>query len=61
MTGFILRATLVMELTGAVFLAFVFCGEMGVGKGLWYAHFPFGSAFCNACFDLMGHGKNLLL
>ena len=28
MTGFILRATLAMELTGAVFLAFVFCGEM---------------------------------
>ena len=54
MTGFILRATLVMELTGAVFLAFVFCGEMGVGKGLWYALFHSVSAFCNAGFDLMG-------
>ena len=45
MTGFILRATLVMELTGAVFLAFVFCGEMGVGKGLWYALLGFREKF----------------
>ena len=50
MTGFILRATLVMELTGAVF----FCGEMVVVKGLWYALFHSVSAFCNAVFDLMG-------
>lgn len=42
MTGFILRATLVMELTGAVFLAFVFCGEMGSWKRTRYALFPFG-------------------
>ena len=32
MTGFILRATLAMELTGAVFWLFVFCGEMGGWK-----------------------------
>ena len=58
MTGFILRATLAMELTGAVFLAFVFCGEMGVGKGLWYALFHSVSAFCNAGFDILGTSAN---
>ena len=54
MAGFILRATLAMELTGAFFLAFAFCRDLGIKKGLWYAVFHSVSAFCNAGFDLMG-------
>lgn len=53
-TGFILKMTLLFELTGAVLMAPVFIGEMGFGKGLWYAVFHSISAFCNAGFDLMG-------
>lgn len=54
LTGFILRGTAAAELAGAALLAPVFCRELGVGKGLWYALFHSISAFCNAGFDLMG-------
>lgn len=54
LTGFILRATAVIELAGAALLSPAFCRELGVGKGLWYALFHSVSAFCNAGFDLMG-------
>lgn len=56
MTGFILRATLLFELCGAVLLALRFCTmpEIGFFKGLWYGVFHAVSAFCNAGFDLMG-------
>ncbi len=54
MTGFILRAVLIIELLGAAALAAVFCPEFGLIKGLWYALFHSISAFCNAGFDLIG-------
>jgi len=54
MTGFILKATLLMEGIGAVLLALRFCPQFGFWKGLWYAVFHSVSSFCNAGFDLMG-------
>lgn len=54
MTGFMLKGVLLIELTGAVMLAFRFCRDFGIGKGIWYAIFHSISAFCNAGFDLMG-------
>ena len=53
LTGFILRATLFFELTGAVLLLPVFCADFGP-KGIFYAVFHSISAFCNAGFDLLG-------
>ncbi len=46
--------TAIVEGTGAVLLAFVFCPRMGFLPGLWNAVFHSVSAFCNAGFDLMG-------
>ncbi len=54
LTGFVVRMTAVFELLGAAAMAPVFCGEFGLGKGLWYSVFHAVSAFCNAGFDLMG-------
>ena len=54
MTGFILKAALLLEGTGTLLLALRFCPQFGLGKGLWYALFHAVSAFCNAGFDLMG-------
>ncbi len=53
--GFVVKMTALFELLGALALAPVFCGEFGLGKGLWYALFHSVSAFCNAGFDLMGN------
>ncbi len=53
LTGFILRATLLIELLGAVIMAPVFCRDFGL-KGLWMAVFHSISAFCNAGFDILG-------
>ena len=54
MTGFILKATFLMEAAGTLFLALRFCPEMGLFQGLWFSLFHSVSAFCNAGFDLMG-------
>lgn len=53
LTGFIVKASLFMELLGAAVMAPVFCRDFGA-KGLWMALFHSVSAFCNAGFDLMG-------
>ena len=53
LTGFIVKATLLLELLGAVVMAPVFCRDFGL-RGLWMALFHSVSAFCNAGFDLMG-------
>lgn len=53
MTGFILKAALLLEGIGTLLLALRFCPQFGLGKGLWYALFHAVSAFCNAGFDLM--------
>lgn len=54
LTGFILKATVTIELIGAILLAPVFCRDFGVADGLLYAVFHSVSAFCNAGFDLFG-------
>ncbi len=54
LTGFILKMTALIELSGAMLLAPVFCREFGVLRGIWYSMFHSISAFCNAGFDLMG-------
>lgn len=54
LTGFILKCSLAIELTGMIFMIPVFGKDFGIGKGLWYSLFHSISAFCNAGFDLMG-------
>lgn len=53
LTSFILKLTLIFEISGAIALMPVFCKDFGI-KGIWYAIFHSISAFCNAGFDLMG-------
>ncbi len=53
LTGFIIRATFVIELLGAAFMMPVFCRDYGV-RGIWMSVFHSVSAFCNAGFDIMG-------
>ena len=54
LTGFILKGSAIIELSGAAFLMPMFCYDFGFFKGLWYSIFHSISAFCNAGFDLMG-------
>lgn len=54
LTGFILKATILIELAGAFLMMPVFWKDFGFPKGTWYALFHSISAFCNAGFDLMG-------
>ncbi|MBP3697248.1 MAG: Trk family potassium uptake protein [Clostridia bacterium] len=58
LTGFILKATLIFELTGALLMMPVFCRDFGL-KGIWMAVFHSVSAFCNAGFDIMGSADSL--
>lgn len=53
LTGFILKATLLFELLGAISLMPVFISDFGI-KGVWMSFFHSISAFCNAGFDIMG-------
>lgn len=53
LTGFVLKATLIFELSGAVIMMPVLCKDYGV-KGVWLAVFHSISAFCNAGFDVLG-------
>ena len=55
LTGFILKSTIIIELTGAILMMPAFWKDFGVLKGTWYAVFHAVSAFCNAGFDLMGN------
>lgn len=54
LTGFILKSTILIELTGFILMIPVFWKDFGAWKGTWYALFHSISAFCNAGFDLMG-------
>lgn len=53
LTGFVLKATLIFELSGAVIMMPVLCKDYRV-KGVWLAVFHSISAFCNAGFDILG-------
>lgn len=50
----VIKYTVVFELTGALFLSFVFIPEFGIVKGLYFSIFHSISAFCNAGFDVLG-------
>lgn len=54
LTGFIIRSTVLIELTGALLMLPALAQSFGFPKGVWYALFHSISAFCNAGFDLMG-------
>lgn len=54
LTGFILKVTLCIELSGAVLLALAFSRDFPLLQSIWYGLFHSISAFCNAGFDLMG-------
>ncbi len=53
LTSFIIKTTLLIELSGAAAMAPVFCKDFGI-RGFGMALFHSVSAFCNAGFDLMG-------
>lgn len=54
LTGFILKATFLFELAGALVMMPAFCKDFGL-RGIWMSFFHSISAFCNAGFDIMGH------
>ena len=58
LTGFILKATFIIELIGALVMMPVFCEDFGI-KGIWMAFFHSVSAFCNAGFDILGSTDSL--
>ncbi len=53
LTGFVLKATLLLESVGALVMMPVFLKDFGI-NGIWMAFFHAVSAFCNAGFDIMG-------
>lgn len=53
MTGFIVRVTVIVEVSGALLMLPAFCRQYGIA-GIWMAVFHSVSAFCNAGFDIMG-------
>lgn len=53
LTGFILKATLLFELSGMILMLPVFIECYGI-KGIWMSLFHSISAFCNAGFDILG-------
>lgn len=57
LTGFILKGTFIIELSGALLMMPVFCRDYGL-KGIWFAIFHSISAFCNAGFDVLGTADN---
>ena len=58
LTGFILKATFMIELIGALIMMPTFCRDYGI-KGIWMAVFHSISAFCNAGFDILGRADSL--
>lgn len=53
------RSAFTVELAGALLFAIRLVPVYGVGKGAFFALFHAVSAFCNAGFDLFGHGASL--
>lgn len=54
LTGFILKTTMILEISGSLIMMTVLVKDFGIMKGIWYSVFHSISAFCNAGFDLMG-------
>ena len=54
LTSFIFKATIIIEMIGALLMFPRFMKDFGITKGIYYSIFHSISAFCNAGFDLMG-------
>lgn len=59
LTRYVVIVTLIVELIGAIFLAFRFVPDFGWSTGLFYSVFHSVSAFCNAGFDIMGNFSSM--
>ena len=59
LTKYIIYTTLIIEGVGALLLSFKFVPEYGLTTGIFYSVFHSISAFCNAGFDIVGHGRSL--
>lgn len=57
LTLFILKITLIIELSGALLMTYAFISDYGL-LGIWKSVFHSISAFCNAGFDLLGSADN---
>ena len=54
LTSVIFKATIIIEMIGALLMFPRFMKDFGITKGIYYSVFHSISAFCNAGFDLMG-------
>lgn len=59
LTRYVVIVTLLVELVGAIILAFRFVPDFGWSTGLFYSVFHSVSAFCNAGFDIMGNFSSM--
>jgi trk system potassium uptake protein TrkH len=50
----VIKGTIIVELTGAIFYSFRFIPQYGFLRGVWYSVFHSISAFCNAGIDILG-------
>lgn len=55
LTKYVIKATLMIEGIGALFLSFKFVPQYGLVKGVLYSAFHSISAYCNAGFDILGN------
>lgn len=55
LTKYVVKATLLIESIGALFLSFRFIPKYGLLKGILYSVFHSISAYCNAGFDIIGN------
>lgn len=55
LTKYVVKATLLIESVGALFLSFRFIPKYGLLKGILYSIFHSISAYCNAGFDIIGN------
>lgn len=59
LTRYVVIATIMIEILGAIVLSFRFLPDFGWSTGVYYSIFHSVSAFCNAGFDLMGNFQSL--
>lgn len=59
LTKYVIKATMAIELVGAVVLSFKFIPEYGLKTGVIYSLFHAISAFCNAGFDILGDSLSM--
>lgn len=60
LTRYVVIATIMIEILGAIVLSFRFVPDFGWSTGVYYSIFHSVSAFCNAGFDVMGNYQSLM-